>query len=181
MSGGDFIRRNLANTGFELTAPPTGEGGSDADVSLYKASDQAITSAGYVNITSLTFAVAAGKAYTIEAYIIWQSSATAMGALHGFNGPASPALVSINSRKEITAVATAGTDKFSEAIISAYDTANPVSAASIAANANLVQQFYGVFVNGSNAGTFALRMSKENVAGTHTVKAGSWLKYRLLN
>lgn len=148
---------------------------------LYKAADQAIISAGYVDITGLTFAVLAGKAYSIEAYIVFQSSATAMGVLIGFNGPLSPTLVSINSRKEITAVATAGTDKFSEAVISAYDTANPASTAEVAQATNLVHQLYGIFVNGVNAGTFAMRLSKENVAGTATIKAGSWLKYRILN
>src|SRR3990167_7697447 len=168
-------------TWAEIGPSAAGPGGSDGETSLYKTAYQAITSAGYVNISDLTFAVAAGKAYLIEAYIVFQSSATAMGTLLAFNGPASPTLVSILSRKEITAIATAGTDKFSEAVISAYDKANPVSTATIAQAANLLQEFRGVFVNGTNAGTFALRMSKENVAGTHTVKAGSWLRYRLLN
>jgi hypothetical protein len=155
--------------------------GGDADVSLYKGADQTITSAGYVDITGMTFAVAAGKAYSIEAHIVFRTSDVLMGVLIGFNGPASPALASIVSRREITAVATAGTDKFTEAVISAYNTSNPVSVGEIAANANLVQRFVGVFVNGVNAGTFALRLSKENVTGTATIKAGSWLKYRLLN
>lgn len=156
-------------------------GGSDGEVSLFKAGDQAITSAGFVDVTGLSFSVAAGKAYLIEAHIVFRTSATAMACLLGFNGPASPTRISLLSRKEITAVATAGTDKMSEAVISAYDTANPLSTAEIAQNADLLHTFKGVFFNGANAGTFALRMSKENVAGTHTVMAGSWLRYRLLN
>lgn len=156
-------------------------GGSDSEVSLYKALDQSITSAGWVDVTGLSFSVAALKAYLIEAHLIYQTSATAMGVRLGVNGPASPTLLHLHSRKEITAVATAGTDKFSEALISAYDTANPAATSEIAQAANLAHLFRGVFVNGTNAGTLAFRMDKENVAGTATVKAGSWVRYRLLN
>lgn len=156
-------------------------GGSDGENSLLKLLDQQISSAGWVDITDLGFPVLASKAYYIEAHLIFQSTATAMGVRLGFTGPASPILVSIASRKEITAIATAGTDKFSEAVISAYDTANPASTAEIAANANLVHRFSGIFYNGLNAGNFKFRMDKENVAGTATVKAGSFVRYRLLN
>lgn len=156
-------------------------GGSDGESSCFKSTDQQITVAGFVDVAGLTFPVEAGKAYLIEAYIVYRSSATTMGVLIGFNGPAAPARVSLRSRKEITAVATAGTDKFSEAVLSAYNTANPNSTAEIAANADLVNEFQGVFVNGPNAGTFAMRFSKENVAGTATIMTGSWLRYRTLN
>lgn len=170
----------LGRSGNALTGVDAGGAGSGPTY-LYKSAQQDITVAGFVDISGLTFSVAANKAYAISAYIIFQSSVTTMGVLVGINGPASPARVSIRSRKEITAVATAGTDKFSEAVLSTYNVANPNSTAEIAANTDLVYEFDGVFVNGVNAGTFAMRLSKENVAGTGRIMPGSWLSYKLLN
>lgn len=155
--------------------------GSDGETSLFKSSDQQISSAGWVDISGMNFSVLSSKAYYIEAHIVYQTSATAMGVRIGVNGPASPTLLSLLSRKEITAIATAGTDKFSEAVISAYDTANPNSTSEIANNANLLHSFSGIFFNGLNTGTFTFRLDKENVAGTGTIKAGSFMRYRLLN
>jgi len=159
-----------------------GGGGADGEVSLYKSADQSISAAGWVDISGMTFPVVANGAYLIEAYILFQTSTTAMGVWFGFNGPASPRLAHLVFSKEITAVATAGTDKFSEVGGTAYDTAYPTAATSeIAQATNLLLKIRGVFVNGPNAGTFALRLNKENVSGTATVKEGSWLRYRKLN
>jgi len=191
-AGLSVIGRALNSTGNVADVTATADGqvlASDGSsiawtptlVSLFKASDQAITSAGFVDITSLGFAVASNKAYAFEFYLVYQSSATAMGVLIGVNGPASPALLSASSRKPITTPGTASTDMFSEAVLSAYDTAIPLSTSEINQATNLVHTLRGVFFNGSTAGTFTPRLSKENVAGTATIKAGSFGFYRLLN
>ena len=157
-------------------------GGGSGDTILYKAADQSISAAGWVDISDLTFAVAASKAYHIDALVVFRTSTTAMGAWFGFNGPASPSLASILFEKEITAVATAGTDKMTCLVGTAYDTGYPTQSTSeVAQNTNLMLRIRGVFVNGGNAGTFALRLNKENVAGTGTVMTGSFLKYRVMN
>ena len=157
-------------------------GGVGADTIIIKGGDQAIASAGWVDISGLTFAVDAGKAYHVDAWLVFQVSATTMGLWFGLNGPAAPSLVSLLFEKEIKAVAPAVADKFTGVVGTAYDTAYPTTAtAESVAGANLVLKISGVFVNGNNAGTFALRLNKENVAGTGTIKAGSFLKYRVMN
>jgi hypothetical protein len=63
---------------------------------------------------------------------------------------------------------------------SAYDTGAIMSGV-VAANANEPMHMRGIFRNGTTAGTFALRFRSENAGTTITVKAGSTLRYRLLN
>lgn len=148
---------------------------------LRKTADQAITSAGWVSVTGLSFSMLASEVYMVRGYVLYQTSTTAMGVLFGFIGPASQTKMRIRTRKEITAAGTAGTDKFSEVVATAYDTANPNSTAEPSQAADLLFEFEGVFVNGANAGTFAVRFNKENVAGTATVMAQSYMEYRKIN
>jgi len=156
-------------------------GGGSGPTVLRKTADQAITVAGFVNVTDLGFTADASGVYFVKGFIMYQSSATTMGVLLSFNGPASPTKMRIHTAKELTAVATAGTDKFSEVVATAYDTPNPNSTAEIAANTDQLFWFEGVFVNGANAGTFTLRLSKENVAGTATIMANSYMQYQKIN
>jgi hypothetical protein len=149
------------------------------DTILRKTGNQQITSAGFVDITDLTFAVSANTTYHFEAFVIFQSSATAMGVLFGVNGPAITLLFA-RSQKQITVSGTASTDMFSEAMLTAYDTPLPNSTAEPANNANLLWMVRGV-IRCSAGGTFALRFSKENVAGTATIIAESFLKYRQIS
>lgn len=156
-----------------------GGGGGSGDSFLRKTADQQITAAGFVDISGLTFAVDAGQPYHFEGFVIFQSSATTCGALFAVNGPASPTLLAVRSMKQVTTPGTASTDMYSEATLTAYDTPLPNSTAEPAANTNLIWHVVGTFVP-SASGTFALRFSKENVAGTITVKAHSWLRYRAI-
>ena len=158
-----------------------GGGGGGGDSQLFVANQQDITNAGFVDITGLTFAVAVNKAYQFEFFVVFRSSATAMGVLFGLNGPANPTRLYGLSRKQITTPATPSTDMFSEARLAAYDTPLPASAAEPIQASDLVWHCRGVFFNGANAGTFAARFSKENVAGTASIMPGSFGKYRLLN
>ena len=155
--------------------------GGSGPTHLLTASNQSITVAGFVDITGLSFSVVANGAYWIKGFVRYRTSTTAMGVKFGINGPASPTLIPILSSKEITAPGTAGTDKFSEAVLQNYNIANPVSTAEPVANADLLWKFEGIFVNGSNAGTFALRFDKENVSGTATIMANSYMQYQKIN
>lgn len=175
-SGGGTTNYLRADGSF---AAPPGTGGGDTY--LYVSTQQDITAAGFVDITNLTFAVAANKAYAIMAHIIYQSSSTAMGVTFGVNGPASPARNAIMTRKMIIAPTTPGTDQMSTGMTAAYDTPLPNSVGEPSQVIDLVTEYSGTFLNGANAGTFALRFSKENVAGTASIMPGSWMKYKLLN
>lgn len=165
---GDFqeitLGSGLSMSGTELAA--SGGGATD----LYNASGQNITAAGFVDVTGMTFSVAANKAYFVEAYVIYTTSSSAMGCRFGINGPTSPTAVAMTVIKGQAAVT---------GFMTAYDTADPNS---ISEGATSNQPFFmrGLFVNGANAGTFALRMDKENVAGTFTIVAAS-MRYKLLN
>jgi len=151
-----------------------------ADIILRQMSDQPLSTAGFTDITGLKFAVAAQSNYPFEAFIIYQTSATAMGVRFAVNGPASPNLVMVRSQKQLTVGGTPSSDMFSDAILTAYDTPLHVSLMEPAATTNLLCMMRGVITTGSSGGVFALRFDKENVAGTATVKAGSFLKYRVV-
>lgn len=166
-------------TGWEMARPSGGAGGSDGDVLVEKSAPQAIVTAGFVDV--LTFPVTPLKDYEFECFVIYQSSATTMGCLFALNGPASPTLFVAESRKQVTVGGTASASMFSEAILSAYNVPLPNSVAEPAANANLLCTMRGVIRCGALGGTLALRASKENVAGTLTIQAGSFVKYRLMN
>lgn len=127
-----------------------------------------------MDITNLTEAVIANHRYRIRGMVIYRSSATTVGALFGYNGPAQTR-AAFRSQKQIVAGGTPGTDMFSDAVLSAVNTPLPNSTAEPAANTDLIWEIDGVYVP-SASGTFALRMSKENVAGTISVMPGSMLE-----
>ena len=166
--------------GIQGIPGPQGIPGTPGDSIALATSDTSISAAGFVNIAGCTFAVTAGKTYHFEGFVVFQSSATAMGVLFGVSGPASPTLLAAVSRKQVTVGGTPSASMFMEAILVVYDTALPASTAEPAANTNQVWQVRGV-IKPSASGTFALRMSKENVVGTATAKAGSHLKYRQMD
>lgn len=145
----------------------------------YKDADQQISNAGFVDVSKLSFNVLKDKAYRFEAWVIFQSSVTTMGVLIGVNGPSLGTLFA-RSSKQITAGGTPLAGMFQDAIITAYDTALPLSIAEISQGTNLLHIIQGLVIPAAD-GTFRVRMSKENVAGNATVKAGSYLKYRQLN
>jgi hypothetical protein len=137
--------------------------------------DTPITSAGFVDIAGLTFAVTSGNTYEFDGFVRFTTSTTAMGVLFGVNGPSLTTLCA-QSRKQITVGGTASTDMFSEAILTAYDTPLPNST-SEAETAAQVWRVTGT-IKCSASGTVALRMSKENVAGTATALTGSFLRWQ---
>lgn len=139
--------------------------------------DQAIASAGFVNINRLSFPLLSGKLYRFEAFLVFQASVTSVGALFGLNGPANPTTLIAKSSRQITVGGTPLAGMFQDSVLTAYDTPLPNSLGEIAATTNLLHIMEGIIVP-SAAGTFAVRASKENVAGTVTVKQGSWLKYQ---
>lgn len=152
--------------------------GTPGDTTSFKDADQPITNAGFVDVTKLTFPVKKGKAYRFESWVIYQSSVTTMGVQIALNGPALGTLMA-KSAKQIAVGGTPLTDMFQEAILTAYDTPLPLAVAEVAQGANLLHTIEGIVIPNAD-GNFAVRMSKENVAGTATVKVGSYIKYRTM-
>jgi len=153
--------------------------GAAGDTVIKKTADQAFTSTTlFVSDASLMIPVAANTDYVFSFFIIFQSAATTTGARFALSGPAGFTLLFVESKKQITVGGTASTDMFSTAIITAYDTAAPVSTAEIAANTNLYHRFEGIFRNGATAGNLVLRVQSEVVASAITVKVGSYVRYR---
>ena len=146
----------------------------------YVSVQQDITSAGFVDITNCTFPIAANEAYRAEWYIPYQTSTTAMGVLFGVNGPSSPTRISFATAKQTTVNTAGATTLFTFGHLIAYDTPVPNATSEPAQAADLVYEGKGVIVNGANAGTFALRLSKENVAGTASIMPGAWMSVRRL-
>lgn len=140
---------------------------------------QEFTATAFANITALTFPVLANGVYKFKAFIVFQTSVTTTAARIGVNGPTLTTLAAL-SRKQITAGGTASTDMFSEAILSAYDTALPASTDEIEATKDLIQEIEGTIVCSAN-GTVAIRMSKDVEAGTITVRPGSFLEFKRLD
>ena len=151
-------------------------GGGGGDTYLYVPSDTSISSAGFVDIPGLTFAVTNGQVYAFEAFIGYRTTSATMGVLFGFNRPAVTSFAA-RTRKQITAGGTASTDMFSEAVTTLVDTPLPNSTDEPAAFATHIWEITGYIIPSAD-GTFALRWSKENVAGTAIVAGGSWLRYR---
>jgi|SRR6185436_13668146 len=147
----------------------------------YISSQQDLSAAGMIDITGSTFSVAASKAYEVEAFFVWRTSSTGMGCRFAVNGPASPTRIAIKSEKQTVTGAASSTTFSDDAILAAYDTPLPLSLGEAVANTDELFIARGVFVNGTNAGTFAWRMDKENVAGTFSIMPGSYIKYKLLN
>lgn len=153
------------NNDFKINGIPMDTAGN-----RYKTADQTISSTSFADITGLTFPVTAGV-YRFRAQIIHQTDNTARGNQFAVNGPTLTTLFA-KSSKQATAGGTGSTDMFTDAIITAYDTANPASTTEVAATTNLLCTIEGI-VQVSATGTFALRAKRSSATGSGTVKAGS--------
>ncbi|MDP2363340.1 MAG: hypothetical protein Q8M94_06175, partial [Ignavibacteria bacterium] len=131
----------------------------------------------FANITGLTFEMLANKDYIFEAWLIFQSDATASGVKFAVNGPASPVAVVMIAHIPIALTLYASCVSLASR---AYDTGTPsVSVDTI--NSNLLCKIDGMVRNGDNAGTFLLRFAAELATGTAKVMTGSVLRYRQTN
>ena len=118
------------------------------------------------DITGLTFSIDASTTYLIEAYIFWLAAATTTGLSLALNGPASPTNVIYSAiiPTAATAIQAGGA--------TAYET-KITGTASL--TTTLGATFSGQVVNGTTAGTLAMRWSPEVVASA-TIKRGSWAR-----
>lgn len=150
-------------------------GGGESDIVVVTPADVTNATITFANVTGLTFNMLANKTYIIEAWLIFQSSATATGIKFALNGPASPVAVAMLAHIPIALTLYASCVTLASR---AYDTGTP-SVSVDTANANLLAKIDGLVRNGANAGTLAIRFACEVATSPGvTVKAGSVLRYR---
>lgn len=149
-------------------------GGAESDAVVVQPGDVTITTSTYGTITGLSFPLAANKIYTVEMWMAFTSAALTTGVGVGFTDPAGcvttmqimipPSLSAgtvITQRADDTGIASASVD-------------------AIAPN-ELLLTGHALVRNGANAGTFQLRGKSEVAASAIVFKAGSVLRYRLVN
>lgn len=125
--------------------------------------------AAWADITGLTVAVAANGVYVIRAVLLTVGSATTNWALYGVNGPASPSLVTVAvSRSNVTA----GTGN-QASVATAYDTGTAISSTNNSGSMPVYMDIF--FVNGSTAGTLALRQKNTTNGAAVSTNSGSFM------
>lgn len=134
--------------------------------------DRSTAAVAYSNVFGLYFLVEANKTYEFEFSVVYSLSNTTYGADFAVNGPAAPTIIAGQVVGCSAATSLAGRE------FGAYDTGAPFSQGIAGWNFVTIQ---GILVNGANAGQLHLRFASENVLGTTTVKAGSFVRYRKIN
>ena len=119
-----------------------------------KTADQTVVGVAFSDVTDLTFSVAANTDYYFRFIVHYRTNATTTGARFAINGPATPTALRVGGHLPTsTTAANFGSQ-------TAYDTA--IFAATAGPGATTVMCIIeGVFRNGANAGTLALRMAAE--------------------
>lgn len=131
------------------------------------------------DITGLNFPVVNGGSYAFRARVPYKVSASAEGARFGTNSPATSFRM-IESIKQVVDIRTTGsTDAMSHAILTANDTAVPLSVSEPLTNTNLLWQCEGTFIASAD-GTFTLRASKESTSNILSILPTAWLEWRQL-
>jgi len=130
--------------------------------------DRTVTGTAFADVTDLTFAVSASTNYYFRFVVHYTTNATTTGARFGINGPASQTAVRIGG---LLPTGTANSNFGSQ---NAYNTA--IFAATTGPGATAVTGIIeGVFRNGTNSGTLALRFAAEVVSpGSVTVLTDSF-------
>lgn len=166
---GQVLKMSSGNADW---AADEGGSGSESETIVLKTSDTDNATTTLADATGLSFSVAANKTYIIEGFIIWNTTATAVGIKISATAPASPAIIAGHF---ITDAASGAPDSssFNADNIVVTTSASPFTTGNIGA-------LHCVLVNGSNAGTFQVRFAAETT-GTVTIKAGSVLRYRQVN
>lgn len=147
-------------------------GGSDGEVVVVLGSNQTTTSASFVDLAGLSFAVAANSNYLVEAWIPWRSSSTSYGIGFSFTGPANQTI----AISQTTIALTTATAYVMSG--SGYDLPNATSASPPAANTTYIAMMDAFLKTGGTSGTFQLRWRSENASGTMTALAGAVIRYR---
>lgn len=123
----------------------------------------------YEDVIGLTWSVAANTNYRFQCYITYDAAAKTTGSRWSVNGPASPTRLSYLT--SIVTSLTQGTGAVTSITASGYNNGTVLTATPATTN-NFVK-LEGAFLNGANAGTFAIRFASEIANSAITAKAGS--------
>ena len=151
---------------------PTGDAGTSNFSIIIKPSDTANNSTTLADCADLTFVATANKTYLIEVFLIWDTSATTVG----INATLSASAAVTRLAGHFITDAAAGTPDSSS--FNASDVVTTTSASAF--TTNNMGCLRAVLVNSSSANTINVRFAAETT-GTITIKAGSVLRYTLLN
>jgi len=164
---GDWEEISLG-TGLSMSGTSLNASGGGLTVASKTADESNSTTTG-ADISNLTVSLSANQVFHFHAYLVASAAATTTGIQLGINGPSGAAQIdaTIVGWTSTTAIATTG--------VNAYETyqANTASAGT----SRRVFEVYGVIVNGSTAGTFALRFKSEVAGSAVTIHRGSWIQY----
>jgi hypothetical protein len=129
--------------------------------------NRSVTGTAFADVTDLTFPVAANTDYSFRFVVHYTTNATTTGARFAINGPASQTALRVGG------LLPTGTGAMNTGSQTAYNTA--IFAATTGPGATAVMGIIeGVFRNGANAGTLALRLAAEVISpGQVTVLANS--------
>lgn len=170
-----------------LWVPGTVGSGGGGDTIIKATADFGHSTTSFANHAPATgpvlkVPVEANKDYWVEFFILYSVDIATTGARFAVNGPASPTLLRLHTRKLSATIGAGGsvTDSFHEGVIGAYDQSVPTTTteASNAAGTILTALYEGIFANGANAGDLILRVQSEVATSVVTVHARSIVKYR---
>jgi len=125
---------------------------------LFRSSNQSITSTAFADDTQLQFSVTNGQSYLIEFFVLFSSDAS--GYIVAVNGPFSSVIMTCPSLKPI---------------VNAANTT--IEGVTGVGNSSILVS--GVFTANAS-GTFAVRHALFSSGGTASVSGGSWLRYYLV-
>jgi hypothetical protein len=129
--------------------------------------NRSVTGTAFADVTDLAFPVAANTDYHFRFVVHYTTNATGTGARFAINGPASPTALRVGG------LLPNGTGAMNTGSATAYNTALFAATAGPGPTA-VMGLIEGVFRNGANAGTLALRFAAELASpGQVTVLANS--------
>jgi hypothetical protein len=132
----------------------------------YITADVTTTSTSFVDCTGLSFAIGANETWSFD--LMLAGAATVAKCRVAINGPASPTNMRLGLDFPVS-----GSTYESASFITAYDT-NLLTGVTTMPSTK-AGRFFGLIVNGSNAGTVIVRIQSSD--GTSTgIAAGAWLK-----
>ena len=158
--------------GEQTTKHSHAGGGGDGETTVLKTGDTANSTTTLADATGLSFTALASKTYLIEGYIVWDSSAITVGIKLSATGPSGFTRMAGHFVAD-AANGTPDSSSFNANDVTVTTSASPFTSSCIAA-------LHCILVNGSTQGNFQIRFAAETT-GTITIKAGSCLRYRLLN
>lgn len=140
-----------------------------------KASDQAISGSSLVNVTGLSFSVAAATDYFFEFFVAYVSLTTTVGLGLAVTAPASPTMFSYNA--EIPNLPDAGGGDWQGQGTASGDQVTAPNVPSGGASLVYIARIQGILSNGANAGTVQLQAANETATNNITIKAASLLRW----